>query len=107
MGRGYLESEPHSEQGTRSELDLIVPMSHDWTTLGRGGGIETFLKLFIKCAPQWGLKLTVLCSGPREETSGSVRFLPIMTRASGELDFTRQLRRVLLHGKLGLPAGAV
>jgi glycosyltransferase involved in cell wall biosynthesis len=89
-------------------LELIVPDSHDWTTLGKGGGgIERFLMMLFKYARTSGMRLTVLCPGPREQTIDSVHFVPIMRRASSELAFTRELRRQLVRKALLIPAGAI
>jgi glycosyltransferase involved in cell wall biosynthesis len=95
------------EQGPISAPELVVPISHDWTTLGTGGGIEAFLKLFFQHASKWNLNVTAPCSGPHEATIGSVRFLPIMAHADSELAFTRQLRRALVRGILRMPRRGV
>jgi hypothetical protein len=78
------------------QLKVIVPDSHDWTTLGTGGGIETFLKMLIESAERADLALTLVCAGPREFTSGSVHMLPIMPKADSEASFVRQLGKSLL-----------
>ena len=88
-------------------LELVVPISHDWTTLGTGGGIETFLKLLFQYASDWNLRVTVPCTGPREEWAGSVHFLPIMRTASKEWTFTLRLRRELRRGTLKIERGSV
>jgi hypothetical protein len=62
-------------------LRVIVPDSHDWTTLGTGGRIETFLKMLIEGAERSGLALTLICPGPKESIRGSVHFLPVMLKA--------------------------
>jgi len=92
---------------TSPPLQILLPTSHDWTTLGTGGGIGTFLNAFFEHAPEWSLRITVICAGPREATQGSVRFLPITTHAPSELAFVRQLRRRLISGEIILPGGAV
>jgi alpha-1,6-mannosyltransferase len=76
-------------------------------SLGRGGGVETFLTMLFKYAASAGLEVTAICPGPRPETIGSVHFVPIMEHASTEFAFTRQLRRQLVRGRLKLPADAV
>lgn len=90
-----------------AQRNLVVPISTDWTTLGQGGGIETFLKTFFENAADLGLSITVPCSGPREGRLGSVRFVPIMRQAPGEAAFTRRLRRALKTGVLRIPRDAV
>jgi glycosyltransferase involved in cell wall biosynthesis len=89
------------------QLKVIVPDSHDWTTLGTGGGIETFLKMLIESAERADLALTLVCAGPREFTSGSVHMLPIMPKADSEASFVRQLGKSLRSDGLGLPRDAV
>lgn len=89
------------------ELQVIVPDSHDWTTLGTGGGIETFLKMLIEGAEESGLTLTLVCAGPRESSRGSVRFLPIMAKANSEAAFVRRLGKSLRTNGLALPREAV
>ncbi len=88
-------------------LHLVVPMSHDWTTLGTGGGIETFLKLLFRHAEIWNLRITVPCTGPREGDEGGVHFLPLMRFASNEWAFTRRLRHELLRGRIPVDANSV
>jgi len=88
-------------------LQILLPTSHDWTTLGTGGGIGTFLNTFFEHASEWSLRVTVICAGPREAIQGSVRFLPITAYAPSELAFVRQLRRRLISGEIILPEGAV
>jgi glycosyltransferase involved in cell wall biosynthesis len=89
-------------------LDLVVPDSHDWTTIGKeGGGIERFLMTLFEYAHTSGMRITVLCPGPHEETIDSVHFLPIMCQASTEFAFTRQLRTQLVRKTLHIPAGAI
>lgn len=88
-------------------IHLIVPDSHDWTKLGTGGGIETFLKTFLENARKMKLHVTVLCSGPREETVGSIHYRPVMPHADSELAFARRLRREVTHGRMGFAADAV
>jgi glycosyltransferase involved in cell wall biosynthesis len=88
-------------------LKVIVPYSHDWTTLGTGGGIETFLKMLIEGAAKSGLALTLVCAGPRESTRGSVHFLPIMPKAASEAGFVRRLGKALRTDGLALPREAV
>jgi glycosyltransferase involved in cell wall biosynthesis len=88
-------------------IRVIVPDSHDWTTLGTGGGIETILKMLVEGAERAGLELTLVCAGPREATRGSVHFLPVMGRADSEAAFVRRLRNRLRSNKLNLPSEAV
>jgi glycosyltransferase involved in cell wall biosynthesis len=88
-------------------LPVVIPYSHDWTTLGTGGGIETFLKLLIEGAEKSGLALTFICAGPRESSRGSVHFLPIMAKADSEAAFVRQLGKSLRNNGLALPRRAV
>jgi glycosyltransferase involved in cell wall biosynthesis len=86
---------------------VILPDSHDWTSLGTGGGIETFLKMFLDYAPELQLRVTVLCSGPRAAVVGPVRYVPILSHAASELAFTRRLKHELAHHKIVLPENAV
>jgi glycosyltransferase involved in cell wall biosynthesis len=88
-------------------LRVIVPDSHDWTTLGTGGGIETFLKMLIEGAERSGLALTLICPGPKESIRGSVHFLPVMLKADSEAAFVRQLEKSLRGNGLALPREAV
>jgi glycosyltransferase involved in cell wall biosynthesis len=88
-------------------LEVIVPDSHDWTTLGTGGGIETFLKMLIEGAERAGLALTLVCAGPRESTRGSVHFLPVMPKADSEAAFVRRLAKSLRTDALALPRDAI
>ncbi len=86
---------------------LVVPISTSWTTLGTGGGVETFLAMFLHRAERMGLDVTVLCSGPAEGHQGSVHFVPVTAHATGELDFTLRLRRALRRGRVAMPTGSV
>lgn len=88
-------------------LQVIVPDSHDWTTLGTGGGIETFLKMLIEGAERSGLALTLVCAGPKESSRGSVHFLPVMAKADSEAAFVRRLGKSLRTNGLALPREAV
>jgi glycosyltransferase involved in cell wall biosynthesis len=101
----HLEARNSPEVSTT--VELVVPDSHDWTTLGTGGGVETFLKTLLQYASETALSVTVLCPGPRDATIGSIHFLPVMPHAPSELAFTRQLRRALTSGAIRLPKGAV
>jgi glycosyltransferase involved in cell wall biosynthesis len=88
-------------------LKVIIPHSHNWTTLGTGGGIETFLKMLIEGAEKSGLALTLICAGPRELIHRSVHFLPIMPKADSEVAFVRQVEKSLRRNGLVFPREAV
>src|SRR3989442_3715159 len=88
---------------TSPPLHILLPTSHDWTTLGTGGGVGAFLNAFFEHAPEGSLRITVICAGPREATQSSVPFLPITTHAPSEIGFVRQLRRRLNFCQIILP----
>ena len=89
-----------------SPLEVILPLSHDWTTLGTGGGVETFVQMFLQHAGDSNLRVTVLCPGP-QEARDQVRFVSVMPRESTEFAFVRHLRRHLRNRSSALPRDAV
>jgi glycosyltransferase involved in cell wall biosynthesis len=88
-------------------LTVFLPDSADWTTLGTGGGIQTFVKLFAESAGAFNLDLTVLCSGPYQGHIGSARMVPIMSHAASEFQFASRLRSMVRRKRILIPPNAV
>src|SRR2546428_6665990 len=82
---------------TSPPLQILLPTSHDWTTLGTGGGIGAFLNAFFEDAPEGGLRITVIFAGPRVATQGCVRFLAVSNNAPSKVGIFLQLHRRLYY----------
>lgn len=92
---------------SEAALPVLLPESSDWTTLGTGGGIQTFVRSLAEHASEVSLDLTVLCAGRRPGVLGTARMVPIMSHARSEFAFAARLRHELSHRRIELPKGAV